>query len=439
MHCQRFLHTSLQPLALAALLLISVGRALAIPTETVLYHFQNGLDGAQPSASLIADRFGNLYGTTSSGGAYNYGTVFQMSPPASPGGAWTETVLYSFQNGTDGAFPFAALIFESAGNLYGTTTGGGLQPDCSGCGTVFELARPSTANGQWTETILYSFDGADGNLPYASLLFDDDGNLFGTTRAGGVNFEGSVFELSPPDAGNASATWKERTLYSFTGGADGALIQSNLVRDKMGRLYGTALLGGAYGFGAVFQLTRPSTKRSSWTETVLYSFTGGNDGAQPFAGLVLDPQGRLYGTTSGGGISNCPAGGCGTIFQLSPPTSSRGAWSENTLYSFTSGPDGATPLASLVLDSYGQLYGTASAGGPSSLNRFAGCGTVFRLTPPLSRHGHWIETTLHGFTDFPDGASPSANLILTIGGGLYGTTQSGGDSLGDGIVFQIVP
>jgi uncharacterized repeat protein (TIGR03803 family) len=182
-----------------------------------------------------------------------------------------------------------------------------------------------------------------------------------------------------------------------------------------------------------------SSKGSSWTETVLYNFTGGSDGNQPFAGVVFDSLGRLYGTTTEGGISNCPAGGCGTIFQLSPPSSPGGSWTEATIYTFTGGADGAVPLASLIVDSYGQLYGTASEGGPTGGNCFAGCGTVFRLTPPLRRHGSWTETTLHGFTDFPDGAFPVSNLLLTKTGVLYGTTQAGGDSVGDGVFFQIVP
>src|ERR1700751_2460728 len=192
MHGRQFFHATAL-LVLVAFLGFPAEHALAAPTENVLYNFQNGLDGAQPSAGLIADRSGSLYGTTFSGGAYSSGTVFQLTPPISSGGSWTESVLYTFQNGADGAFPYARLIFDENGNLYGTTTGGGMQPDCFECGTVFKLTRPTNPGDAWTESILYSVNGADGASPYGPLLLDEDGNLFGTTRSGGTYFEGSVF------------------------------------------------------------------------------------------------------------------------------------------------------------------------------------------------------------------------------------------------------
>ena len=409
------------------------GKVAAAQTESVLYSFQGSSDGSAPWSVLVADETGNLYGTTVQGGYYGYGTVFELTPPHGASSAWTETVLYSFQGGNDGALPYSGLVFDEAGNLYGTTSGGGNEQACFECGTVFRLAPPATAGGSWTETVLYTFGvtTTDAAIPYAGLIIDDDGNLFGTTRAGGDSFEGTVFELSAPD--DPGGNWHERILYSFTGGNDGGLPQGGVVR-KSGALYGTTIAGGAFGYGTVFQLTRPGG-HGPWSENVLYSFTGGVDGGEPFGTPVFDRSGRLFGTTATAGNAGCGGIGCGTVFQLSPASA---GWSASTLYSFTGNSDGGSPLSTLIIDRSGALFGTAAIGGNMNQNCNAlsnQCGTVFELKPSS---GGWVETTLHSFNGTPDGYYPVAGLLFHQGS-LYGTASSGGDAVGDGVVFQIKP
>jgi uncharacterized repeat protein (TIGR03803 family) len=299
---------------------------------TTLYSFTGGGsgDGANPSAGLMADPAGNLYGTTAEGGASGRGTVFQLDPSGNL------TVLHSFTGG-DGSHPRAALIADAAGNLYGTTISGGVQD----AGTVFQLTPPGTLN------VLYSFTGSgDGALPWAGMIADASGNLYGTTYGGGANGQGTVFQLDP--SGTLTV------LYSFTGGND-ASPWAGLIADAAGNLYGTT--EGGDGPGEVFQLT------PSGTPNVLHNFTG-RDGAIPHGGLIFDAPGNLYGTTHNGGTS-----GYGTVFQLTP------AGTLNVLHSFTGGSDGAYPEAGLIADTAGNLYGTTWGGGAG------GQGTVFQLTP----------------------------------------------------------
>jgi uncharacterized repeat protein (TIGR03803 family) len=430
--------TLLRALAVLALAGPSSANLLAAsPVETQLYAFQNGLDGSGPWGALVADRFGNLYGTTISGGAFGYGTVYELTPPIAASGSWTETMIYAFQNGADGAQPYSSLIFDEQGNLYGTTNGGGNAPDCFECGTVFKLSPPSTPGTGWTESILYTFDGNDGAYPYAGLLVGEGGRLYGTTHTGGLYFGGAVFQLTPPDD-TTSGPWKERVLYSFTGGADGGGPYAGLIRDAAGNLYGTTNYGGTAGFGAAFRLARPKGGSGGWTENVIYSFTGGSDGAGPFAGLIFDTQGKLYGTAAIGANQSCPGGGCGTIFRLAPPQSSAGSWSEQTLYSFTGSADGGQPNGTPVMDARGRLFGTATVGGLSPVCQGV-CGAVFELSPPTTRRGTWTETTLHGFMGSSDGSYPISGVILGKGGVLFGTAVLGGDSEGDGLAFEVTP
>ncbi len=295
-------------------------------TETILHTFTGGADGANPGADLLRDPKGNLYGTTYSGGAYGCGTVFELALSG------TKKVLYDFACGVDGANPSAGLVRDPKGNLYGTTYSGGT----SAYGTVFEL----TPTG--TKTVLHSFaGGADGLFPTQGLVRDPHGNLYGTTESGGAYGGGIVFKLT--------STGKETVLYSFTGGADGAYPSAGLIRDPQGNLYGTTLIGGDSGYGTVFGLT-PTGK-----ETVLYSFTGeGGDGVYPNAGVIRDPRGNLYGTTVYGG-----AYGHGTLFKVTP------TGTETVLYSFTGETDGADPIAGLVRDPHGNLYGVTPSGGAS--------------------------------------------------------------------------
>jgi uncharacterized repeat protein (TIGR03803 family) len=420
-------HRSVAPFSwtIVALAITTAGvNPAAAQTESVLYSFQGGEDGAQPVAGLI-DKAGNLFGTTGFGGAAGAGTVLQLTPAASPGGSWTETVLYSFQGGTDGSFPFSVLVSDPAGNLYGTTLAGGSV--CAICGTVFKLSK---RGGTWTETVLHSFGFTDGANPFGKLLLDDDGNLYGTTNSGGDYSAGTVYELSPPN--RPRGAWTEKVLYSFTGGSDGAQPLSDVIRDAAGRLYGTTSAGGL-GFGVVFEL-RPGHK--GWTESAIYSFTGANDGAVPYDGVAFDGRGSLIGVASIGGDPSCAGGGCGTVYRLTPPARPGGSWAENTLYAFTGGLDGAQPLAKPIVDGKGKLFGTASMDGVA-YPCYPSCGTVYELAPPVYS-GTWTETTLYDFAGGSDGSAPQASLVLGKGGVLYGTTLSGGN-FGEGTIFAVVP
>ena len=374
--------------------------------ERVLYSFANDhLDGNDPYSSLIFDAAGNLYGTTYSGGAYGYGTVFELTPAA--GGTWTEKVLHSFINdGTDGHEPYAGLIFDAAGNLYGTTFAGGP----SDLGTVFELTP--AGGGTWTEKVLHTFnnDGTDGYEPYAGLILDAAGNLYGTTQGGGTAFTGTVFQLTPA----AGGTWTEKVVYSFANnGTDGTVPKAGVIFDAAGNLYGTTSEGGPSNAGTVFELTPAGG--GTWTEKVLHTFGSSTDGIDPVAGLIFDGAGNLYGTTSRGGTYNL-----GTAFELTP--AGGGTWMERVTHSFGNGTDGANPQAGLIFDGAGNLYGTTFHGGS-----FGG-GTVFRL----NAQG---EVLLQNFSG-ADGISPQGGMLLDTSGNLYGTTAQGGSS-NVGTVFEI--
>jgi uncharacterized repeat protein (TIGR03803 family) len=267
--------------------------------ETVLYSFAGGTDGAFPEAGLTMDAAGNLYGTTSQGGANGKGTVFELVAPKTNGGSWTESVLYSFGTGTDGSIPVGGVSFDSAGNLYGTTSAGGTY----GLGTVFQLV-PGTV---WTENILHDFQNAnDGSIPYGGLISDKKGNFYGVATQGGAGGDdggGTIFELTP-----SGGSWTFTVLYSLPGwGISGSY--RNLILDASGNLYGTTHCDGAYNAGTVYELT-PSG--ATWTYNVLYTFTGGTDGLYSFSNLVLN-DGKLYGTTKYGG-----ADGNGVIFEVTP-------------------------------------------------------------------------------------------------------------------------
>lgn len=351
--------------------------------ETLLHNFGaidsfGRSDGSAPIAGLIAGASGALYSSTYHGGTgpcrAGCGTVFMLSPE---GAVWAETVLHYFvPSPADGYLP-NAVISDASGVLYGTTALGG----ATGSGTVFELTPPSSAGGAWTFTILYSFNPngnipggntGDGYGPAAGLISDESGALYGTTANGGANGYGTVFKLTPPAA--AGGSWTETVLYSFTGGSDGGSPEASLIFDASGALYSTTTVGGLYGQGTVFTLTPPRVRDGAWTETVLYSFAGLDSGAAPSgASLIIDSSGALYGTTLTGG-----ANGLGTVFKLAPPARADGTWVETVLYSFTGGNDGSYPFAGLIADASGSLYGTTSQGGAN------GGGTVFQLTSAVS-------------------------------------------------------
>jgi len=426
---------------LALFTLILNGRLLAWSQESALYSFRlSGGDGNAPLDSLVVDQFGNLYGTTSAGGANFEGTVFELSPPATQGGHWTETVLFSFGGISDGAAPsFGSLVFDQAGNLYGTTSVGGLTGEgCSsaGCGTVFELSPPASQGGSWTHTVIYEFSPGGASYPIGGVVLDSAGNVYGTTSSGGTAGWGTVFELKPLSA--AGAPWTEQVLHSFAGGADGAAPQASVTIGTKNKIYGTTQEGGSAGFGTVFELIPPSGSGGAWKKIVLHNFVGGKDGAYPDGSVILDSAGNVYGTTVGGG----PAG-VGTVFQLMPPSAQGGPWREVVLYAFQA-DIGANPYDAPVLDHSGNLYGTTYQGG--SFNR----GIVFRLAPPAESGGVWTFTTLHEFVGGGDGVDegifPLAGLTSGPDGSLYGTTWEGGSGgcqndiyYGCGTVFRIAP
>jgi uncharacterized repeat protein (TIGR03803 family) len=435
-------------------------------TETILYSFYAGVDGYSPSG-LAVDSSGNLYGTTLNGGVSGYGTVFSLSPGSS--GAWTETVLHNFSNDGHGTSPGGTPIVDSSGNVYSTTDGGydewtvfelsaengqweyrvlegfragdGEAPiappvlaaggrmysmtngyGAYGYGTVFEL-RPGE-HGKHKETVIHNFNGTDGSYPQSGLILDQNGNLYGTTpNSGALGTCGVAFELSQA----ANGGWQETVLHSFSG-SDGCLPQAGLVFDSAGNLYGTTYEGGTDDQGSVFELSPGSN--GVWTETVLYSFTGGNDGGNPAAGLIFDGGGNLYGTAFYGGGGPCSNGyqaGCGDVFELSPTSS---GWSLSVLYNFSGTNDGNNPAATLTFDHNGNLYGTTEYGGNSGC-----CGTAFELSPAS---GGWIESNLYSFTGGADGVDPICQLVLDAQGNIYGATPWYRNS-GNGSVFELIP
>jgi uncharacterized repeat protein (TIGR03803 family) len=381
---------------LIATVAICAGTLFATSTffrEKILYGFASySGDGAYPRAGLVVDPAGNLFGTTNLGGAYNDGTVFELIRKA--GGKWTEKILYSFSDGADGAFPTAGVILDTAGNLYGTTNAGGSNAQ----GTVFELTPK--AGGVWTEKVLHSFgNGKDGEGPYVGLVFDGHGNLYGTTYAGGADGLGTVFELTP----EAGGKWAEKVLHSFGHGTDGASPYAGLITDAAGDLYGTTYGGGAGGLGTVFELTSSGAK---WAEKVLHSFSGA-DGEHAVAGLVFDHAGNLYGATET------------TIFELTRKAG--GGWTERVLNN--SGTEN-----NLIFGDGGNLYGTTYLGGLHDE------GTVFELAHKAG--GKWMYLSLYDFLGGVDGANPLAGLALDRSGNMYGTTYLGGLH-DEGTVFEM--
>ena len=408
-------------LSVVAMVLMLPAGAVAASSSKVLYKFKGGNDAGHPFDGLLFDTVGNLYGTTSQGGGIcdgiPCGTVFKLTPNSD--GTWKETVLHRFKGGSDGEMPYAGLIFDAAGNLYGTTSGGG----SSRGGTAFGLTPNS--DGSWTESVLYSFcqltNCVDGNAPLAGLTPDAAGNLYGTTNEGGASGGGTVFKLTP----NSDGIWTETVLLSFNG-HDGAHPQAGLIFDTAGNLYGSTMLAGGGGGGTVFKLTPNSD--GTWKEQVLYAFRGGKDGFMPFARLTFDPAGNLYGTTYLGGGSSACQEGCGTVFKLAPK--SNGGWKESVLHRFTKN-DGATPYAGLTFDAAGNFYGATRNGGSSD------DGVVFKLAP--RQGGGWAYSVLNVFQGNP-GINPYGDLIFDPAGNLYGTTWD--CAVGQkcrGVVFEVTP
>jgi uncharacterized repeat protein (TIGR03803 family) len=404
------LKTALAIFTLAIFISTSFVTEASAGTLKVLHNF-NGIDGDWP-AGVIFDGAGNLYGVAILGGSTNVGLAFELTPTAS--GHWNEKTLIEF-NRTNGWYP-NPMVFDSAGNLYGTLELIGT----GGTGAIFKLSP--TTDGHWGMKTLYTMDNSQGLYPEASVTIDASGNIFSTAWGGGAYGEGSVFELSPTTPGH----WHETTILSVNG-PDGDILQCNVVLDTAGNLYGTTYQGGAHNSGSVWELT-PQTD-GTWTETILYSFTGRADGGlPPSGGVIFDAAGNLYGTTSEGGAS-----GKGTVFELSP--NAGGTWTETVLYSFQGGHDGSDPSSStLTFDKAGNLYGETATGG-TDLCFGSGCGTVFELSP--TGNGSWTETVLYRFNG-TDGQNPWEGLVFDAAGNLYGTTENGGAS-GNGTVFEIKP
>jgi uncharacterized repeat protein (TIGR03803 family) len=423
-------------LILVGLVLTTGISAWASDTFTVLYDF-NPPTGYFPVGDLIFDSAGNLYGTTAWGGLisqnceFDCGVVFELSPS---GGGWTYTVLYYFTGGSDGGEPGGRLTLDAKGNLYGTASiGGTVGGPCSstGCGTVFEL---SPSGGNWTFAVLHSFTGSDGTDPVTGLTPDGAGNLYGTTSSGGSGGDGIVFELVP-----SGGTWTFSTLYNFTSYSDGVSPFSDLAIDSVGNLYGATLRGGSSkpsclggnGCGTVFEL---SPSGGSWQFSLLHTFQGIKEGAK--AGDGIYPWGALAMDSAGNVYGTTYEGGktcnsCnGTVFKLSQ---SAGKWKEQILHRFGGKTaDGEGPLGGVTIDKAGNLYGTTHDGGANC----GDCGTVFQLTPNRKGTG-WKFTSLYSFYG-ADGGEPRAGVVPDASGNLYGTTTSGGAD-GSGTLFELSP
>ena len=430
------------PLAIVAILVFGLallGSAVRsdAQSETVIKAFicPNGLgrDGCVPTGGVIA-RNGVLYGTTTNGGeGLGGGVVYALTQPSIAGGAWSEHVLYTFLGGADGSGPGGPLLGGANKLLYGVTGGGGATSN----GTVFTL-QPSTGNGvPWVKNELYSFSGgSDATRPQYGLIADASGTLYGATHGGGASTNctvgivvgcGAIFSLTPPAI--SGGPWTESVLYSFTGGTDGSGPSGPLVLGSDGTLYGETFFGGASGDGVVYAVTPPSIAGGAWTESVIHSFDG-LDGLEPAGGLI-NVKGRLAGMT-GNDIN-----GFGKVFVLNPPATAGGAWTDTTLWTFSSSiGDGMT--GNPVLADNGELFGTTF--GTSFGGSTGDAGTVFQLTPPASSGGSWTQTILHSFTaGSTDGNSPNSGVIVGPGGAFYGTTFYGGGTDGQGTVYSVTP
>jgi len=403
--------------ALAAFLVLGVP-ARAAAQYKVLYTLPYPDLGVIGSVTVDAE--GNVYGATGNGGGgtgcqdqYGCGLIFELTPHS--GGKWSFATVHDFTGGSDGAFPNGNLVVDASGNLWGACDGGGAQK----VGTVFELTPGA---GGWSETVLYNFCNRQGcpSGPQSGVTRDQSGNLYGTA-------DEVAFELSP-----TSGHWKETALHKFCAKGppcnDGTDPYAGLILDAAGNLYGTTGYGGTGcggdGCGTVYELSPEAGGK--WKETILHRFDDSNQGAyDPGAGaLFMDSSGSLFGTTELGGKA-----GWGTVFRLTQ--SGDGPWKEAILYSFGNGPGGGFPDAGVIMDKAGNLYGTTDEGGGPN-----GCGVMYKLSPAAK--GKWKYSVLHTFGRVGDGCLPSGNLAIDSNGNLYGGTIFGGTS-GNGVVFELTP
>ncbi len=436
MKLSRILSTFFASLLVAT---ITFSRAQSVMAQTtalkVLHSFTGGTDGGFPKSGVIFDSAGNIYGTTFWGGSdcgVGCGLVYKLTPTGT--GKWTESPVYRPISETKGVYP-VDLLFGPDGNLYGIDALGGATGSCinnQNCQIAFELSPTST--NYWKETVVQIFSNGVGGGNPSGLVADAAGNLYGT--ADGGTCCGLVFRLSP----NGSGGWQETVLYDFSGTPDGNPL-SPLIFDAAGNLYGTISVGGsnnAYcqklsGCGVVFELS--PTASGPWTETILYTFNGSTDGSSPQSGLTFDSAGNLYGTAvQGGNLTGCNSLGCGVIFKLSPSGST---WTETVLHAFTGRGDGGSPVTAVTLDAAGNVYGGTVFGGNLSDCGGGGCGVVFKLAPSSTKG--WTETVLHFFSGGYDGkATEGVPLTFEPDGNLYGTAAQGGTA-NQGVVFSIAP
>lgn len=386
--------------------------------KTEIAAFDGGAGGADSYGAL---RFANgrLYGVSYSGGVAGFGTIFELSPAG--GGAWSKSVIHDFAGGSDGARPAAGVVAGTDGSLFGTTQFGGT----SDGGTVYRLIPPAAGATQWTKQVLYRFQAAtDGANPLAQLTFDrTSGALYGALSAGaGSANAGAIFKLAPPDPGGSA--WTQTTIYRFTGGANGAGPRGGVVLDTSGAIYGATYAGGGQNKGQLFKLKPPAVGQTDWTKQALVNFAGVN-GANPEGALLFDSAGALYGATRAGGANDK-----GVVFKLTPPETGA-TWTLSTLRSFKGGLDGANPQGALIFGDRGSLYGVTSQGGAGN------AGVAFKLLPPGPGETEWRRALLYAFQGGADGAQPSpGGLVMDTSARLYGATVSGG-AAGKGIIYVL--
>jgi len=417
---------------LAALVLLKGAANAKGSAYRVIYSSHSSSDGWGFLGVPAAAKNGDLYGTTYYGGTSDLGTAFKLTAPRTRGETWRKTILYEFPGGNGGEQP-SSIVLGGDGNLYGV--------DFSQ--TIFELKRPASRNGVWKYSALYTLNqGSDGADLLGNLVFDAKGNLYGATGSGGdpsCNRGygcGTVFELQRPT--QKGGHWVYSVLYTFTGQPDAAEPWAGVTFDQKGNLYGTTYAGGAFDWGAVYLLGHPTKEGQAWTETVLYSFDPSNDDIiRPEGPVTIDQSGNLYGTTVSGGDLNCQGGfGCGVVFELSPQQG--GTWTYANLYSFQGGSDGGIPSGYIVIDGKGSLYSTTQAGGGGT----GYAGIAFKLSPPVQQGDPWTETVLHSFKA-PEDSGDNGGLIWGKWGDLYGVTYFGGtrgcQRKGCGTVFELQP
>ena len=425
---------NLSRLALGAAFLGFTGAASAAPAETVLYSFKGSQhrDGSSPQSDLIADANGNLYGTTLAGGkrgGSGAGTVFQLTPTDDPD-VWTETVIYDFKDGSDGAGPIAGLTMDNKGALYGTTENGGAMND----GIVFKLAPPKTAGGNWRESVLYSFcaatDCADGAHPVAGVTLGKKGVLYGTTQFGGTGAfganEGTAFQLTPPST--KGGAWTETVLHNFCSLNDCAdgfePNEGRLLRTGNGVLYGVTTKSDSAG--VIYSLT-PSG--GSYVQTVLHDFNLQTDGRAPLAGVVADKAGNLYGTTQSGGDN-----GCGTVFQLhGSGLQNLYSFCQNADHSDGAIPYAGVILTPGRHGLPSAIYGTTLTGDEATNGGTVFKLTPGAAGHPWNET---VLYSFCSQTDCTDGANPRFGPLLELNGAFYGTTQAGGSDTG-GTVYKV--